>query len=77
MVEHIVKIDYIAEIARVEAALKGYGIPVAGMLRRADVAPSQWQRWKSSVCLPNRTSWRRVTDAFNAISAEHPSADAG
>lgn len=61
--------DYVAEISVIEARLKRAGKSVAAMLRQADVAPSQWTRWKAQSHEPHRTTWNRIVAATNEITA--------
>jgi len=61
--------DYVAEIAAIEARLKRADSSVAAMLRQADVAPSQWTRWKARSHEPHRTTWNRIVAATNELTA--------
>ncbi len=61
--------DYVAAISEIEAQLKRAGTTVAAMLRQADVAPSQWTRWKARSHQPHRTTWNRVVAATKEITA--------
>lgn len=61
--------DYVAAISTIEARLKQAGISVAAMLRQADVAASQWTRWKARHHEPHRTTWNRIVVATNDLTA--------
>lgn len=62
--------DYVAAISEIETRLKRSRVSVAEMLRRADVAPSQWSRWKTRHHEPHRTTWNRITAAANELTAD-------
>jgi hypothetical protein len=61
--------DYVAEITVIETRLKRAGTSVAAMLRHADVAPSQWTRWKARHHEPHRTTWNRIVSATDELTA--------
>lgn len=62
--------DYVSEITDIETRLKRAGKSVAAMLRQADVAPSQWSRWKARHHEPHRTTWNRIVAATNELTAD-------
>lgn len=56
--------DIKQDIEQMTARLRGAGIGVDAMLRRAKVDRATWQRWKAGATLPMMASWTRVKDAF-------------
>lgn len=60
--------DYVAAITEIEARLKRDRKHVADLLRRADVAASQWQRWKAGNQKPHRTTWGRIVVAATEMA---------
>lgn len=51
------------EVIEIERRAHAAGVPIAAILRRADVAASQWVRWKNRQQTPLRTTMARVVRA--------------
>lgn len=57
-----------AEIASIEKRLKARGLPVAALLRQADVDVAQWQRWKKGTQGPRLATWQRIQRAAEILA---------
>ncbi|HEY6564209.1 MAG TPA: hypothetical protein VIY86_06910 [Pirellulaceae bacterium] len=60
-------LDIPAEIAEIEGRLYAAGVTVKAMLRQAQIAESQWQRWKTSKRIPRRDDWDRIETAVMEV----------
>lgn len=60
--------DTAKEIAAIEARLAAAGLTVKAMLAKADVASSQWVRWKQAKRSPLRTTWARIIRAVDEMA---------
>lgn len=58
------------DIATVERRAAAAGISMAAVLRRAELAPTTWVRWKNRDMKPQGKNWRRVLVAIAALEAE-------
>ncbi len=65
--EGVVGMETVANIMRMEEALRERGLTVKAMLAAADVSSSQWQRWKNEGQIPLRTTWYRIETAFKRM----------
>jgi hypothetical protein len=59
-----------SDIRLVVERLALHGISVARLCRRADLAESTWHRWTKNGLLPRPKTWRRVTEAVDALVEE-------
>lgn len=66
--------DVPTEVQRIEARMKAAGYPVAELLRRANVAASQWQRWKQGDQTPLVSTWTKISDAARELAPEEAAA---
>jgi hypothetical protein len=62
------------EIAAIEDRARGMGLPMAPVLRRADVSPSTWTRLRTNRTRANVRTLERVDQALDAIKAEREKA---
>ena len=58
------------DIDRIEAALRGAGVPVGHLLERSGVAPSTWHHWKVAKRSPNLETWMRAQRTAQQILDE-------
>lgn len=58
------------EIAEIERRAREAGVTIKAILERADVASSQWVRWKQGSQNPMRTTWARVQAAADEQIAD-------
>ena len=65
---HIVAMGTQEDIAAIEARLAAAGITVKALLATADVASSQWVRWKQGARSPLRTTWARIVAAVDELA---------
>lgn len=63
--------NVLPQIAIIEAALKERGLSVAGLCRKADLAPTTWVRWKNGAPATAR-SWERISAALGQIDPALP-----
>lgn len=58
-------------IIAVEQRLAERHVPVAELLRQADIFTSTWTRWKNGTTAePRAKMWRRIESALDSILAE-------
>jgi hypothetical protein len=57
-----------AEIANIEKRLKAKRLPVAALLRQAEVDVAQWQRWKKGTQGPRLATWQRIERAADLLA---------
>lgn len=62
------------QIQVIEDDLRGRGLPVAELFRRAGIQSSTWWRWKAGRVSPNFSTFDKVTGAHQSLIAEHDAA---